>query len=63
MAKPEPAAAHSGQQGAEAREQLADQQILDPDFQAALEAALALDPLEQLNRLQQLTDQLKKDLS
>ena len=34
----------------------------DPEFEAALTAALALDPTERIERLGQLVDELKKEL-
>ncbi|WP_237233403.1 hypothetical protein [Rothia nasisuis] len=34
----------------------------DPEFEAALTAALALDPTERIERLGQLADELKKEL-
>lgn len=36
---------------------------LDAEFEAALVAALALDPSERIDRYSQLTDQIKEDLA
>lgn len=36
---------------------------LDPDFEAALAAALSLDPSERIDRYSQLTDTIKEQLA
>ncbi|WP_421084707.1 GTPase [Rothia nasimurium] len=35
---------------------------LDPEFEAALTAALALEPTERIDRLKKIADDLKKEL-